>query len=62
MDYVERILPADNPINAGYWYLVDGEPWQSEIKGDVRAVRGYLGKPNAVVQYCDMVKRGLASI
>lgn len=53
----EPILDDDYPIHIDYWYLFDGEPQRSPIKGDVRRAKLFMGVKE--VRRCDAVKRGL---
>lgn len=60
-DYNEKVLEDDYPVFEGYWYLVDGEPTQSPLKGDVSDLRRALhdSKSTAEIRSCDCVGREL---
>lgn len=54
----EPILPDDYPMYGDYWYVVDGEPKQSDYHGVT--VAQYKARTGAKeVRRCAAVKRGL---
>ena len=61
MAYTERVLNDDNPVFWGYWYLKDGEPFQSEIEGSVANLRELMPDVKEF-RYCDTITRGLDTI
>ena len=56
-DESEQILHDDFPVYPTYWYLVDGEPKQSDIEGTVRDLKR-VEKANEI-RRCEAVKREL---
>lgn len=61
MAYDERLLEDDNPVFAGYWYLMDGSPFQSPITGTVRDLRRAYPATKEI-RYADITKRNLEPI
>lgn len=54
----EPILEDDYPVFAGYWYVMDGVPRQSDVSGDVRRVK--VAHNVKEVRRCDAVRRKIA--
>lgn len=53
----EPILDDNYPIFAGYWYVLDGMPRQSDISGDVLRLKIEFNVKE--VRRCDAVRRKL---
>lgn len=53
----EPVLNDADPVFAGYWYVMDGVPRQSDVSGDVRRLK-FAHKVNEV-RRCDAVARDL---
>lgn len=53
----EPELEDDYPVNAGYWYVVDGKPLSSPITGTVKRLK--VAMKATVIRRCDAVKRDL---
>ncbi len=59
----EPLLEDAYPVFAGYWYVVNGKPIQSNVSGTVLTLKAdferYEGVVNPEVRRCDAVKRKL---
>lgn len=57
----ETILPDDNPVHAGYLYVVDGRVIESDVSGTVRHLkadlRNFYKLPALEVRRCDIQGR-----
>lgn len=53
----EPILGDDYPVFAGYWYVMDGIPKQSDVSGNVVRLKAVHGCKE--VRRCDAVERDL---
>ena len=54
-DLREWILEDDYPVYPGYWYIVDGIPTRSEIKGNIQDLKNRLNASE--IKRCDIVGR-----
>jgi hypothetical protein len=57
MKLSERPLENDYPVFCGYWYVIDGEPKESDISGTVASLKKYLSAKQ--IKNCDIVGRKL---
>lgn len=53
----EPILPDNYPVHAGYLYVVDGEPINSDISGTVADLKRITGGKE--IRGCDIAARNL---
>lgn len=53
----EPILEDSYPVFAGYWYVMDGMPRQSDVSGDVLRLK--IEHNVKEVRRCDSVRRNL---
>ena len=58
MRYEEHVLDDAYPVYPGYWYLLDGQPRRSLVRGRVRDLKAETGA--AEVRTCDIVARTAA--
>lgn len=53
----EPILDDDYPVYYGYWYIMDGVPYRSVVKGNVLTLKSWYKVKE--VRRCDAVERRL---
>lgn len=54
----EHSLADDYPVYYGYWYVVDGLPTKSDIRGTVLDLKRKFGG-NVTIRRCNAIARGL---
>lgn len=57
MKLSEDVLKDNYPVFCGYWYVVDGEPKESDINGTVAVLKDYLKAKE--IKNCDIGGRKL---
>jgi hypothetical protein len=57
MKLSEYPLKDNYPVFCGYWYVVDGEPKESDISGTIADLKKYLNAEQ--IKNCDIVGRKL---
>jgi hypothetical protein len=56
----EHILPDDYPVHAGFWYIVNGKPVNSNVSGTVKDLRSNLKLEFYYeIRRCNVIKRKL---
>lgn len=51
----ENVLPDDYPVYCGYLYVADGNVISSDIEGNVKRLKAYLGAKE--IRNCDIFGR-----